>query len=123
MLFGLSVIFISHAVFASKLQPPSEEEKWFSDAHMFTGFRDTMTLDFAGGEASQYVTFSLAIGISGAVGVFNTRCTPHTTPLFSVLYSRSTTSVSSSVLASSLRSFSLAIISLPQVHTTILTCV
>jgi hypothetical protein len=30
----LTIVFISHAVFASNLQPPSEEERWFSEGHM-----------------------------------------------------------------------------------------
>jgi predicted RND superfamily exporter protein len=54
----LVAVMISHVVYASKLQPPTEAEVWFRDEHMFTGFIDTMMNDFALGKASMYVKVS-----------------------------------------------------------------
>ncbi len=53
------------AVQAFKLEPPTEQEKWFPDNHMFTGVLDDNGNLFIGGVDDQYVKMNFAFGISG----------------------------------------------------------
>ena len=48
---------------ASLLTPPIEQEKWFNEQHMFSGFVDNMTNDFKADNLNQYSEITLVWGI------------------------------------------------------------
>ena len=48
-----------------QLTPPTEQEKWFPDKHMFTGLLEDNANLFLAGVDDQYVKFSWAYGIEG----------------------------------------------------------
>ena len=63
------LILTSYGIFnlieASKLSPPVEQEKWFNDKHMYTGFVDSMTNDFKSSNIDEYAEVTIAWGIKG----------------------------------------------------------
>jgi len=67
-LFSIAVMFIWGCIAinsASKLKPPTQQEKWFPAEHMFDGVIDTMTSGFSSATAANYVPLTLTWGISG----------------------------------------------------------
>jgi len=50
---------------ASKLTPPTSQEKWFPNEHMFDGVIDTLTSGFTSGTDANYVPMSFTWGIDG----------------------------------------------------------
>ena len=59
-LFGFGVFNI---IQASQLSPPVEQEKWFHEDHMFTGFVDSMTNDFKINDENEYSEITITWGI------------------------------------------------------------
>mmetsp|Transcript_6051 Transcript_6051/g.11498 ORF Transcript_6051/g.11498 Transcript_6051/m.11498 type:complete len:998 (+) Transcript_6051:160-3153(+) len=56
---------IFSASLAFQLTPPLEQEKWFSDSHMFTGLLEDNSNLFLGGVDDQYVKMNFIYGVSG----------------------------------------------------------
>ncbi|GMH73348.1 hypothetical protein TrST_g2399 [Triparma strigata] len=50
---------------ALKLTPPTEQEKWFSDEHMFTGLLEDNSNLFLGGVDDQFTKMNFVYGITG----------------------------------------------------------
>ena len=50
---------------AFQLTPPLEQEKWFSDSHMFTGLLEDNSNLFLGGVDDQYVKMNFVYGVTG----------------------------------------------------------
>ena len=61
------MVLFSYGIFniiqASRLSPPVEQEKWFHEDHMFTGFVDSMTNDFKVNDENQYSEITVTWGI------------------------------------------------------------
>ena len=53
------------AVFAAQLRPPTSEEEWFPDQHMWTGVNDYSRVAFFSSASDNYVEISLVFGITG----------------------------------------------------------
>ena len=65
ILIILSSFSIFNIVQASLLSPPVEQEKWFANEHMYTGFVDSMTNDFKGSNQDEYTQIYITWGIKG----------------------------------------------------------
>lgn len=50
---------------AAELRPPSEEEAWFSDDHMFTGLGDELSNEYKAGTDDSYLKITAVFGIEG----------------------------------------------------------
>ena len=65
----LLLILTGYGIFstieASKLSPPLEQEKWFNEKHMYTGFVDSMTNDFKSSDINDYTEITITWGIKG----------------------------------------------------------
>ena len=63
----LVITLLGYGIFnliqASQLSPPVEQEKWFHEDHMFTGFVDSMTNDFKTNDINQYSEITVTWGI------------------------------------------------------------
>lgn len=59
----LSGYGIFNIIQASQLSPPVEQEKWFHEDHMFTGFVDSMTNDFKINDENEYSEITITWGI------------------------------------------------------------
>lgn len=51
--------------YASQLQPPTEQEQWFTPDHMYTGFGDLSSERFLSGAEDDYIEMTVVLGISG----------------------------------------------------------
>lgn len=50
---------------AAELRPPSEEEAWFADDHMFTGLGDELSNEYKAGTDDSYRRITVVFGIDG----------------------------------------------------------
>jgi len=62
---AFTVLGVTGTYYASLLQPPTEQEQWFTEDHMFTGFEDLNSDRFLSGGEDEYAEMSIVLGISG----------------------------------------------------------
>ena len=71
------IYFVQAAYFALQMEPPTEQEQWFTEDHMVTKAMSLMGTQYMGGDEKNYVNVDLVWGLHGMDRSATSRWTPY----------------------------------------------